>query len=47
MKNDFGRLKSILKEEMIILYFGCGTGTISKGIAKILGKEAFTQGNRQ
>lgn len=39
LENDYRTLKPILKKGMIILDVGCGTGAISKDIAKIVGKK--------
>lgn len=39
LENDYRTLKSILKKGMIILDVGCGTGAISKDIAKIVGEK--------
>lgn len=38
LENDYRTLKPILKKGMIILDVGCGTGAISKDIAKIVGE---------
>lgn len=38
LEKDFRTLGPILKEGMVILDVGCGTGAISKDIAKIVGK---------
>ncbi len=37
LEKDFRTLKSVLKEGMIVLDVGCGTGAISKDVAKIVG----------
>ena len=37
LENDFRTLKPILKKGMTVLDVGCGTGAISKDIAKIVG----------
>lgn len=37
LENDYRTLKPLLKEGMLILDVGCGTGAISKDIAKIIG----------
>jgi ubiquinone/menaquinone biosynthesis C-methylase UbiE len=39
LENDYRTLKPILKKGMIILDVGCGTGAISKDIAKIVGEK--------
>ena len=36
---DYRTLKAILKPRMKVLDVGCGTGAISKDIAKIIGEE--------
>ena len=37
LEKDFRTLKPVLKEGMIVLDVGCGTGAISKDVAKIVG----------
>jgi len=39
LENDYRTLKPILREGMVVLDVGCGTGAISKDIAQEIGKE--------
>ncbi len=44
LKVDYRTLEPILKEGMSVLDIGCGTGSISKDIAKIVGKSGKVTG---
>lgn len=44
LEKDFRNLKSILREGMTVLDIGCGTGAISKDIAKVVGKNGKVLG---
>lgn len=39
LENDYRTLRPILKEGMLVLDIGCGTGAISKDVAKIVGEK--------
>ena len=39
LEKDYKNLKPLLKEGMVILDVGCGTGAISKDIAKVVGEK--------
>ncbi|MFD0748734.1 class I SAM-dependent methyltransferase [Mucilaginibacter calamicampi] len=44
LDNDYAKLKSLLKPGMHVLDVGCGTGAISKGIAKQVGPQGHVTG---
>mgnify|MGYP000486484833 CR=1 FL=1 len=44
LKSDYRTLSNLLKEGMTVLDVGCGTGAISKDIAKIVGKKGKVVG---
>jgi len=44
LENDYRTLKPLLKKGMVILDVGCGTGAISKDIAKIVGEKGRVVG---
>ncbi len=44
LQNDHRHLASILRQGQSVLYVGCGTGAITVGIARAVGREGFVLG---